>query len=134
MYFCFSYLYLSLAGNIIVYTPNQRTNREEYFNHIIYQRKRYRLWREMNTFPFIFPFTDRVFSIFGKKKVRVRSMGNGHQKDFSRADITNRNINKRPKRFPYREKNTRIQWKDNSKYGKNKIYNAKRFMIASYIN
>ena len=27
-YFCFYYLYLSLAGNIIVYTPNQGTNRE----------------------------------------------------------------------------------------------------------
>ena len=38
-YFYFSYLYLSLAGNIIVYTPNQGTNREEYFNHIIYQGK-----------------------------------------------------------------------------------------------
>ena len=34
-----SYLYLSLAGNIIVYTPNQVTNREKYFNHIIYQGK-----------------------------------------------------------------------------------------------
>ena len=39
MYFRFSYLYLSLAGNIIVYTPDQGTNREKYFNHIIYQRK-----------------------------------------------------------------------------------------------
>ena len=39
LYFRFSYLYLSLAGNIIVYTPDQGTNREKYFNHIIYQRK-----------------------------------------------------------------------------------------------
>ena len=39
MYFYFSYLYLSLAGNIIVYTPNQGTNREKYFNHNIYQRR-----------------------------------------------------------------------------------------------
>ena len=29
----------SLAGNIIVYTPNQGTNREKYFNHIIYKGK-----------------------------------------------------------------------------------------------
>ena len=28
-----------LAGNIIVYTPNQGTNREKYFNHIIYEEK-----------------------------------------------------------------------------------------------
>ena len=39
LFFHFSYLYLSLAGNIIVYTPNQGTNREKYFNHIIYQGK-----------------------------------------------------------------------------------------------
>ena len=39
MYIHFSYLYLSLAGNIIVYTPNQGTNREKYFNHIIYKGK-----------------------------------------------------------------------------------------------
>ena len=35
----FSYLYLSLAGNIIVYTPNQGTNREKYFNHFISKGK-----------------------------------------------------------------------------------------------
>ena len=39
LFFHFSYLYLSLAGNIIVYTPNQVTNREKYFNYIIYQGK-----------------------------------------------------------------------------------------------
>ena len=38
-YFYFSFLYLSLAGIIIVYTPNQDTNREKYFNQIIYQRR-----------------------------------------------------------------------------------------------
>ena len=35
----FSYIYLSLAGNIIVHTPDQGTNREKYFNHIIYQTR-----------------------------------------------------------------------------------------------
>ena len=28
-----------MAGNKIVYTPNQVTNGEEYFNHIIYKGK-----------------------------------------------------------------------------------------------
>ena len=27
----------SMAGNIIVYTPSQSTNREKYFNHTIYK-------------------------------------------------------------------------------------------------
>ena len=31
LYFHFSYLYLSLAGSINVYTPSQGTNREKYF-------------------------------------------------------------------------------------------------------
>ena len=39
LYFCFSYLYISLAGNIIVYTPNQGTNRGKNFYQTIYQRK-----------------------------------------------------------------------------------------------
>ena len=39
MYFYFSYLYLSLAVNIIVYTPDQSTTREKHFNHIIYKGK-----------------------------------------------------------------------------------------------
>ena len=30
----------SLAGNIIVYTPNQGKIREKYFNHIIYKGKK----------------------------------------------------------------------------------------------
>ena len=29
----------SLAGNIVVYTPIQGTNRKKYFNHIIYEGK-----------------------------------------------------------------------------------------------
>ena len=102
LYFFFSYLFLSLAGNIIVYMPNQGTNREKYFNHITYQRKRCRLWREINTLPSISSLTDRDFSIFRQKKVRVRSVGNGLQIGFSCADKINKNINKRSKIFPYR--------------------------------
>ena len=75
----------------------------------------------MNTFPSISSFRDRVFSIFRQKKVRVRSVGNGHQSGCSRADTINKNINKRSKIFPYRKKNTRIHWKDNLKYGKIKF-------------
>ena len=37
------------------------------------------------------------------EKVRVRSVGNGHQSGYSRADTINTNINKRSKIFPYRE-------------------------------
>ena len=51
----------------IVYTPNQGTTRERYFNHIIYKGKKAEFWSEINTYPFILSFMDRVFSIFRKK-------------------------------------------------------------------
>ena len=35
----FFYIYLTLAGNIFVYTPNEGTTREKYFDHIIYKGK-----------------------------------------------------------------------------------------------
>ena len=38
------------------------------------------------------------------KKVRVRSVGNGHQSDYSRADTTNNNINKGWKTISIRAK------------------------------
>ena len=41
------------------------------------------------------------------EKVRVRSVGNGHQSGHSRADTINKNINKRSKKFP-KEENTKI--------------------------
>ena len=34
------------------------------------------------------------------KKVRVQSVGNGHQSGSSRADTINNDINKRSKKFP----------------------------------
>ena len=37
------------------------------------------------------------------EKVRVRSVGNGHQSGYSRADTINTNVNKISKIFPYRE-------------------------------
>ena len=57
----------TLAGNIIVYTPIRGTSMEEYFNHIIYKRKKFRFWRKINKFPSISSFIDRVFSIFRQK-------------------------------------------------------------------
>ena len=36
-------------------------------------------------------------------KSTVRSVGNGHQNGYSRADTKNKNINKRSKVFPYKE-------------------------------
>ena len=101
MYLHFSYLYLSLAENKIVYTPDQGTNREKYFNHTIYQRKRCRLWREINTLPSIFSLTASFPSLDRKKT--VRSVGNGHQSGYSRSDTINKNINKRSNVFPYKE-------------------------------
>ena len=45
----------------------------------------------------------RLFHL-SREKVRVRSVGNGHQSGYYRADTVNKNINKRSNRFPYREK------------------------------
>ena len=58
-----------------------------------------------NKHPFIHFFLHgpRLFHI-STDKVRVRSIGNGHQSGYSRADTLNTNINKRSKIFPYREK------------------------------
>ena len=58
----------SLAGNRIVYTPSQGTNREKNFNQINYKDKRCRLWREINTFPSISSLLGCVFSFFQRKK------------------------------------------------------------------
>ena len=102
--FYFSYLYLSLAGNIIVYTPDQGTNREKYFHHIIYQRERMpTLAGKKHPSVHFFPHGPRPFHLSTEKST-VRSVGNGHQSGYSRADIINKNINKRSKVFPYKEK------------------------------
>ena len=45
----------------------------------------------------------RLFHL-STEKVRVPSVGNGHQSGYSRADTINKNINKKSMRFPYREK------------------------------
>ena len=94
---------LSLAGNIIVYTPDQVTNREKFFNHIIYQRERMpTLAGNKHPSVHFFPHGPRLFHLSAEKY--GPSVGSGHQSGYSRADIINNNINKRSKLFPYREK------------------------------
>ena len=45
------------------------------------------------------PHGPRPFRL-STEKVRVRSVGNGHQSGYSRADTINSDINKRSKVFP----------------------------------
>ena len=49
-----------------------------------------------------FPHGPRLFHLSIEKST-VRSVGNGHQSGYSRADIISKNINKRSKVFPYKE-------------------------------
>ena len=48
-----------------------------------------------------FPQGPRLFHL-STQKVRVRSVGNGHQSGYSRADTLNKSINKRSEVFPYK--------------------------------
>ena len=49
-----------------------------------------------------FPHVPRHFHLSTEKST-VRCVGNGHQSGYSRADIMNKNINKRSKIFSYKE-------------------------------
>ena len=49
-----------------------------------------------------FPHGPRPFHL-STEKGTIRSVGNGHQSGYSRADTINKNINTRSKSFPYRE-------------------------------
>ena len=49
-----------------------------------------------------FPHGPRLFHLSTEKST-VRSVGNGHQSGYSRADTINTNINTRSKLFPYME-------------------------------
>ena len=88
-----------MAGNIIVYTPNQGTNREKYCNHIIYQRNGMPTLAG-NKHPSVhsFPHGPRLFHLSTEKST-VPSVGNGHQSGYPRADIINNNIKKKSKFF-----------------------------------
>ena len=92
--FYFSYLYLCLAGNISVYTPNQGTNREKQLNHTIHKKNMTTLTGNKHPSCHFFLHGPRLFPL-STEKVRVRSVGNGNQSGYSRADTINNNINKR---------------------------------------
>ena len=49
-----------------------------------------------------FPHGPRPVHLSTEKSA-VRSVGNGHQSGYSRADATNKNMSIRSKSFPYRE-------------------------------
>ena len=87
----------SLAGNIIVYTPNQSRNREKYINHIIYKGKMPTLAGDKHLSVHLFLHGPPLFH-FSTEKVRVQSVRNGHQSGYSRADTKNY-INKWSKKF-----------------------------------
>ena len=85
--------------NLIVYTPDQGTNREKYFNHIIYQREGMpTLAGNKHPSVHFFPHGPRLFHL-STEKGTVRSVGNGHQSGYSRADTINKNINKDQSHF-----------------------------------
>ena len=89
---------------------------------------------KINTFPPISSFTDRDFSIFRQKK----GMGPICRKWTSKWLFPRRHNKQKHKQkikeISIQGKNTRIQWKDNLMYRKNKVHNAKSFMIACHIN
>ena len=60
----------SLAGNIIVYTPNQGENREKYFNHINYQGKTPTLTGNKHPSVHFFFHRPRLFHLSRKKMQR----------------------------------------------------------------
>ena len=62
----------SLTGNIIVYTPNQGTNREKHFNHIIYKGKMPTLAGNKHLAVQFFLHGARLFH-FSTEKLRVQS-------------------------------------------------------------
>ena len=64
-----------------------------------------------------FPHGPRPFHL-STEKGTVRSLGNGHQSGYSRADTINKNINKRSKDVSIQGINTIIQSESNLKYGK----------------
>ena len=89
----------SEAGNIIVYTLDQGTNREKNFNHIIYQmEKMSTLAGNKHLSVHFFPHGPRPFHLWTVKST-VRSVGNGHQSSYSRADTINKNLNKSQRFF-----------------------------------
>ena len=76
---------------------------KKYFNQNIYQRKGMpTLAGKKHLSVHFFPHGPRL-SHLSIGKSTVRSVQNGHQSGYSRADTINENINKRSKVFPYKE-------------------------------
>ena len=114
-----------MAGTVNVYTPDQGTNREKYFNNITYQRERMpTLAGNKHPSVHFFPHGPRLFHLLTEKGT-VRSVGNGHQSGYSRADTINKNINKRSKGVSIQGITTKIQVKKYAKVWKNEAYNIK---------
>ena len=88
----------SLTGNIIVYTPNQGTNREKYIHHKIYKGKMPFLAGNKHLSIHFFLHGPRLFHL-STEKVRVQSVRNEHQSGQSRVDKININMNRRSKKF-----------------------------------
>ena len=91
------------AGNIIVYTPIQGTNKEKYFNHIVYKVKMPTLAGNKHLSVHFFLPGMRLFHLL-TEKVRVQSVRNGPQNGFSRADTILKNINNTLNKFSIRRK------------------------------
>ena len=70
LYSHFTYLYLLLAGNIIVYTPSSGTTREKYFIKDNIKVKTPILAGKKTTFPSISSLIGRAFSILRPKMDR----------------------------------------------------------------
>ena len=91
----------SLAGNLIVYTLIQGTNREKNFDNFIYKRKMPTLTGNKHLSVHFFLHGPRLLHL-STKKLRVQSVRNGYQSGYSRADTINNNINKISNRFSIR--------------------------------
>ena len=133
LYFYFSYLYLSLAGNIIVHTPDQGTKWEKYFNLNIYQKRDADSGGKQTPFhPFLSSRTAS-FPPFGRKKYGPI------RRNWTWKCLFLRRHNKwkhkqKIKDISIRGINTIIQVKKLSKIWRNEVYIIKRFMITCCIN
>ena len=97
--FSSSYLYLSLAGSINVYAPNQGTNRQKCALLILsIKGKMPPLAGFKHLSVHFFLHGPRLFH-FLTKNVRAQSVRNGHQSAYFRADTLNNNIKQKTKKF-----------------------------------
>ena len=129
MYFFFSYFYLSMARNINVYTPNQGTNREKYFNHISFQRINADSGGKSTPFrPFLPSRTESFPSFDGKGTGPVP--GNWTSKWLFPRRHNKEKHKEKMKEISIQGKSTILKWKNNLKYGKIRFIMLKRFMFT----